>query len=393
MHQPNDIVADRYEILTLLSEGSMGTTYKARSLNDDRFVSIKAVSLQESADWKILELLEREARVLATLRYPSIPNYLDYFQIDTQTDCQFYLVREFVEGEALSHLVDRGWQPNESEVKSIALQVLDILQYLHQLVPPVVHRDIKPANLIRQDNGTIALVDFGSVRDRDRPVTDSSTFVGTLGYMAPEQVRGKATPQSDLYSLGTTLLFLLTRRSPHEFPQTRLKLQFRDRLQTSEFFAHWLEKLLEPAIEDRFSSASEAARSLREERLRGSLQPSRPLPPNSTIVMTLSDDRVIVTIPPTRTRRIEAILALGFGCLMSSLLFKPIWLKLAEIAALFSPLAGDRTARGRIDIYSPRWDRGFDNHRDRSSLFSSLLEVVGLASGEQTGTYRRDRSH
>ena len=85
-----------------------------------------------------------------------------------------------------------------------------------------------------------------------------STVVGTFGYMAPEQFRGKAIPATDLYSLGATLLFLLTHRSPAELPVERLKINFRSSIRVSEEFADWLEKTLEPNLEDRFSSASEA---------------------------------------------------------------------------------------------------------------------------------------
>ncbi|VEP15618.1 hypothetical protein H1P_3510007 [Hyella patelloides LEGE 07179] len=85
-----------------------------------------------------------------------------------------------------------------------------------------------------------------------------STVVGTFGYMAPEQFQGRAVPATDLYSLGATLLFLLTHRSPAELPVERLKIVFSDRIQISEEFADWLEKILEPNLEDRFVSASQA---------------------------------------------------------------------------------------------------------------------------------------
>jgi ankyrin repeat protein len=89
-----------------------------------------------------------------------------------------------------------------------------------------------------------------------------STVVGTYGYMAPEQFRGDAVPASDLYGLGTTLLFLLTHRVPSDLPQKRLRIHFRDRVQISEAFADWLEKLIEPDVEDRFTSARAALNAL-----------------------------------------------------------------------------------------------------------------------------------
>ena len=86
----------------------------------------------------------------------------------------------------------------------------------------------------------------------------SETFVGTLGYMSPEQLRGKAYCASDLYSLGGTLLYLLTHRLPDELPQKRIKINFRSYVQISPELADWLEVILEPMWEDRFQSATEA---------------------------------------------------------------------------------------------------------------------------------------
>ena len=153
----------------------------------------------------------------------------------------------------------KGWHPTEAEVKQVAIQILEILSYLHQLNPPIIHRDIKPENLILQSDGKIFLVDFGAVQDIYRQtISFSGTFVGTIGYMPPEQLQGKAYCASDLYSLGGTLLYLLTHRSPDELPQKRMKIDFRSCVKISPEFADWLEVILEPMWEDRFQSATEA---------------------------------------------------------------------------------------------------------------------------------------
>src|SRR6185503_314055 len=97
-------------------------------------------------------------------------------------------------------------------------ELLGVLDYLHSRVPPVLHRDIKPANLIVRPDGSIARVDFGAVRNVFRsPDEDGSTVVGTHGYMPYEQYMGQASPASDLYALGATLLHLITGRGPSEF--------------------------------------------------------------------------------------------------------------------------------------------------------------------------------
>jgi serine/threonine protein kinase len=193
LHYGGDIIGDRYQIVTLLGQGGTGKTYSAIDLNNNQKVAIKTVFLSEITDWKTLDLFEREAKVLATLNHPYIPNYLDYFYLDTKTDRRFYLVQELVTGSSLYNLVQNGWHITEEEVKKIAIQILEILNYIHQLSPPVIHRDIKPQNLIRNENGNIYLVDFGAVQDLYRNTLNlTGTIVGTFGYMSPEQFRGKA---------------------------------------------------------------------------------------------------------------------------------------------------------------------------------------------------------
>ncbi|MDB9313121.1 serine/threonine-protein kinase [Spirulina sp. CS-785/01] len=264
LHHQGDIIANRYQIVTQLGQGGMGVTYAAVDTTNQQRVAMKAVSLRQTKEWKILDLFEREARVLATLNHPLIPDYLDYFHLDTETDRVFYLVQELVEGESLAELVPRGWSLNEEQVKFVAKQLLEVLHYLHSLHPPVIHRDIKPQNIIvqHQDN-KVYLVDFGAVQAVYRNTLSlGSTFVGTFGYMPPEQYRGQVVPASDLYSLGCTLLYLLTHKSPAELPQRRMRFDVRKVVKVSEPFADWLERLVEPALEDRCLSAMEALQTL-----------------------------------------------------------------------------------------------------------------------------------
>ena len=266
LHQPEDVISDRYRIIYKLGQGGIGITYKAEDLTNHKFVAIKVVLMRQVNDWKVLELFEREAKVLANLNHPAIPQYLDYFYLDDNNDRRFYLVQELVKGNSLADLVQQGWHPQEDKVKNIAIQVLEILHYLHKLTPPIIHRDIKPQNIIYCANEQVYLVDFGTVQDVYRnTVSLGGTFVGTFGYMPPEQFRGKTVFASDLYSLGTTILFLLTHRSPADLPQKRMKINFRSRISISEYFADWLEKMIEPAQEDRFLSAEEALQRLKQQ--------------------------------------------------------------------------------------------------------------------------------
>ncbi len=260
LHQPGTVVGDRYRITSILGQGGSGITYAAEDLQHNGAVALKALSLKRMQDWKQLELFEREAQVLAKLDHPQIPRYVDHFHVDTERDRSFYIVQALAPGQDLAQRVQKGWRTDEAGVRKIVRQVLGILAYLHQIKPPVVHRDLKPQNLVMGDDGTVYLVDFGAVQETYyNTFMRGSTMVGTFGYMAPEQFRGQAVPQTDLYALGATVLFLLTHRSPAELPQERLRVGFRSHVQVSEAFADWLERCLEPDLEDRMASAKDAA--------------------------------------------------------------------------------------------------------------------------------------
>jgi serine/threonine protein kinase len=257
------IIDNRYQLRSLLGEGGNGVTYLAERLTDKQAVAIKMLSLQHLDDWKHLDLFEREAQVLAQLNHPQIPKYLEYFHVDTDKDRVFYIVQQLAPGKPLNEWVKDGWCASEAEIKNIIKQLLDILQYLQTNTPPLIHRDIKPQNIIRNSDGQIFLVDFGSVQNiYHDTIMRSSTVMGTYGYMAPEQFRGQVVPATDLYSLAATALYLLTRRSPADLPAERLSIKFKHQVQISESFANWLETALSPDVGDRFPSAHVAQKAL-----------------------------------------------------------------------------------------------------------------------------------
>lgn len=396
LHQMGDIIADRYRLTNILGQGGIGITYEAEDNETGKQVALKEVSLRRLTDWKVLELFEREARVLSQLNHPSIPAYLDYFQVDTASDRSFYLVQEIARGKSIAALVETGWRASEGEAQKLAIRVLEILTYLHSLTPPVIHRDIKPQNIIRAEDGQVFLVDFGAVKDTCRHTfAGSSTVVGTYGYMAPEQFRGQAEPATDLYGLGATLLFLLTHQSPADLPQRRLKIEFRSQVQISDDFADWIERLIEPAVEDRFTSAKEALAVLSGEReiiypRSSTLQqpagkreiihpPASTLqqPAGSRIILKKTASRLVVEIPPRTTVRFTDVFftaftfipGLGYGYLalgfaiefftylpsdsISNLLLLPLiilWIGLIMMMWPVCHLLGITTLREDLDI-------------------------------------------
>jgi hypothetical protein len=142
---------------------------------------------------------------------------------------------------------------SEQEVWRLLHDASDVLDYLHGRAPPIIHRDLKPGNVIRRPDGSFAFVDFGAVRDKLRP-KGGSTVVGTFGYMAPEQVQGRALPASDVYAIGATAIAMLTGCEPEELPHRGLGVDVARTLRGRDArLIRALERMLEPDPERRAS--------------------------------------------------------------------------------------------------------------------------------------------
>jgi len=273
------LLHDRYELGEILGGGSSSRTYLATDRETGGPCVVKALSVGEtvrsasregqthsydSDDFtKLIELFEREARVLANVQHAGIPRLVDHFREEEAGDTWLYTVQEHVPGRTLQALVEGGRHFTEEEAKDVCRQVAEILAYLHGRSPPLIHRDIKPANVILDDDGVVHLVDFGSVRNvLAGDDLDGRTIVGTYGYMPVEQYEARAVPQSDFYALGMTLVFLLSHREPTKIPRRGMKLEFRSMVNVSDGFARTIDKMIEAAPEDRHASAAELIRDL-----------------------------------------------------------------------------------------------------------------------------------
>ena len=249
------LLAERYEIVRELGRSAAGATYQAVDRQTGRAVVSKLLHLGLVADWKSVELFEREAAVLRTLNHPRIPAYVDSFRAEVDGDSRFVLVREFIEGRDFQEMVNSGWRGTEEQIRGIGRQLVDIVSYIHALRPPVIHRDINPRNVVARADGEVFLVDFGGVQDAIRSAARfATTMIGTPGYAPMEQFVGHATVRSDLYGLAATLVFLLTRVSPADLPTKNMKLDLASVIDiASPGFAGVLSSWLEP---------DEAARTL-----------------------------------------------------------------------------------------------------------------------------------
>ncbi len=262
---PHTILQGRYEILAVQGVGGMGAVYRARDLRFSAVTKIVAVKEMSNVapDPRLRRLgiqnFEREANILASLSHPSIPKIFDYFSEGNRS----YLILEFIEGQALDDLLEERRQPyGQEEVVDWALQVCDVLAYLHSQKPPVIFRDMKPGNLMLRHDGRIMVIDFGIAKVFEHG--QRGTMIGTEGYSPPEQYRGVAEPRGDLYALGATMHHLLTARDPRleppfTFHERPIRL-FNPGV-TPEVEAVIM-KALAYDVQDRFASAVEMAQAL-----------------------------------------------------------------------------------------------------------------------------------
>lgn len=253
------LLRDRYELGEKIGEGGQGKTYRGRDLQTGATVAIKELTLEYAENWKAIELFEREGQALRNLEHEAIPEYVDAFHIDDEErGLRFFLVRQFVEGRTFQELIDDGEPIGTEAVFDFLHHLLDILEYLHQLHPPVIHRDIKPSNLILKPDGTIVLIDFGAVQVLSPHTLTGSTIVGTTGYVAPEQLAGRTVAASDLYALGATVVHLLSHVHPSDLPMSRMRLQFEEVVEGPQELMSFLDGVLDPVVEDRISTPEEA---------------------------------------------------------------------------------------------------------------------------------------
>ncbi len=213
MIAPNTIVGGRYRVVRPLGGGGMKLVYLAEDLR----LAARRCALAEVVDnftnpdaqRQAVDAFQREADMLARLNNEHIPRVFDRFSEQNR----HYLVMEYIDGATLEEeMKQAGGRLAEPRVIDIALQILDTLEYLHGLEPPVIYRDLKPSNVMMMGNGQAKLIDFGIAR-HFQPL-QNATMIGTQGYAPPEQYRGKVELRSDLYALGATMHHALSGRDP-----------------------------------------------------------------------------------------------------------------------------------------------------------------------------------
>jgi eukaryotic-like serine/threonine-protein kinase len=265
------ILGDRYEVEKQLGKQAGRWTLLARNTQTQEEVVVKLLFKDESMASEDLKLFGREVSILQSLSHPCVPRYLDYFEQELPTTKALALVQAYVPGKSLQEIVQQGRIFSEEEAKQIAKVLLKILEHLHGQITPVIHRDIKPSNIVIGLDKRPYLIDFGSVKTMINQDTSAYTMVGTYGYMPPEQFGGRAVIASDLYSLGATLITLVTGKEPSELPRQGTRFALESIVDLSPAFADWLYWMTEIAVDRRLSSATEALQVLEAGTVRAAL--------------------------------------------------------------------------------------------------------------------------
>ncbi|PZV10423.1 MAG: serine/threonine protein kinase [Leptolyngbya sp.] len=264
-----DKTVRQYQVLRILGRGGMGTTYlvwnptglsKASGMPEGKLQVLKEMNADVARIPKAQELFVREANTLKSLNHPGIPRYYDFFMEEDKK----YLVMELIHGQDLEKRVRKQGAVSTQEAIAWMVQVCEVLTYLHTRPTPMIHRDIKPGNLlVRTLDNQIVVLDFGAVKAF---AIAPGTRIGAEGYSAPEQVQGRPVPQSDLYAIAPTLVFLLTSISPQRFYKKQgkaMRLHLEGEARIPNNLKAVIEKTTAVEVSDRYQTAQELSQALK----------------------------------------------------------------------------------------------------------------------------------
>jgi ABC-type branched-subunit amino acid transport system substrate-binding protein len=264
------LINNRYRLVrplrTLDKAHPYGEIFEVEDLEDDR--TPKVLKVLKNNCPKLVELFKQEARLLIKLKHPGIPRPEEQFTLSLSNGQELHcLVMEKIEGQNLEQWLEKNGRISQELALDWLQQLAKILGFVHQ--EQLFHRDIKPSNIMRTPNGQLVLIDFGTAREVTQTVIDGQnvTVVYSQGYSAPEQLDGKAVPQSDFYALGRTFVHLLTGKHPNALPrnpQTDSLVWRRNEQQVSAPLADLIDQMMTRAWQKRPKNTEEILRRIKE---------------------------------------------------------------------------------------------------------------------------------
>lgn len=362
------LLVGQYALRELLGQGSHGMTWRADG--PDGTVAVKVINLGHRLDPEAARALDREVAVLQQLSHPQIPALIEHFSMRSGMTRYRCIVQAFIDGPNLLDELD-ATRHTPQQVMATVAEVAEILGYLHGLSPPIIHRDIKPQNLIRRaDDGALVLIDFGSVRDTMVGTLGGTMSVGTVGYMAPEQVSGDVRPESDVYALGALAVHLLTRLPPRLPLSPDRPIQWQKPTGLPRPIGDLIDRMLlsDPARRPTSAAVARAARRLSQQAQHAPApEPSAPPPPPEPI------DDTEPTTPEVLPTLYGLLWLLGLGAMVGAMVEIETIIGTGLLGAAGGAIIGNMARKSKL-----RWGAisGF------SAPVFSLLVFLWIVLGE-----------
>ncbi|MBD2309289.1 serine/threonine protein kinase [Chroococcidiopsis sp. FACHB-1243] len=387
------ILSQRYRAIAPLGQGGFGRTYLAEDIslpNSPRCVIKQFVSpaRSQTAD----KLFEEEARRLKELgTHPQIPTFIDYIEQSSGR----YIVQEYINGCNLEEELLETGAFNETKIRDLLIALLPVLEFIHS--HQVIHRDIKPANIIRRERDrSLVLVDFGAAkRATQTELAKTGTTIGSAGYAAPEQVSGKVTFASDLYSLGVTCLHLLTQVEPFElFSYGEDRWVWRDFLPQpiSSQLERGLTQLVAKATTKRYLSAADALAELNAPSFHQHYQISNDLVINADVQTVALEKAITYQIEKRRKYNFNllvkaALISVPLGVLLVVSLAPVVSVLLVRVNSIFRNLFQQSNNVDAIGVrgISTQLIAICGSFLALSTLFSFFQGIYRIHQGEEIG--------
>lgn len=254
------VIDGKYRILSKVGQGGMSTVYLAINEKANKPWAIKEVRKDGVQNFEVVrQSLIVETDLLKKLKHPNLPSIIDIIDQDDN----FLIVMDYIEGITLDKIVNEYGAQKQEDVVSWAIQLCDVLQYLHTREPAIIYRDMKPSNIMLKYDGSVVLIDFGTAREYKERAIGDTTCLGTQGYAAPEQFggQGQTDARTDIYCLGATMYHMLTGHNPSEPPYEMYPITYWDSTLSSGLESIII-KCTQKNPNDRFQTAEELMNAL-----------------------------------------------------------------------------------------------------------------------------------
>ena len=264
MLEIGSIVDGKYRILSKVGQGGMSTVYLAINEKANKPWAIKEVRKDGIQNFEVVrQSLIVETDLLKKLKHDNLPSIIDIIDQDDN----FLIVMDYIEGITLDKVIKEYGPQKQDDVVNWAIQLCDVLCYLHTRKPPIIYRDMKPSNVMLKYDGSVVLIDFGTAREYKERASGDTACLGTQGYAAPEQFggQGQTDARTDIYCLGATMYHLLTGHNPSEPPYEMYPITYWDASLSSGLEGIIL-KCTQKNPEDRYQTAEELMYALQNYR-------------------------------------------------------------------------------------------------------------------------------